>query len=61
MRQKNGQIQKRTTNELYGAFGYLTEINLQKQQDTSIHSLKPKLFLRFSPGSMRKESQVVQD
>ena len=50
------KFKKETTNELYGAFGYLTEINLQKQQDSSIHSLKPKLFLRFSPGSMRKES-----
>ena len=45
-----------TTNELYGAFGYLTELNLQKKQNDSIHTLKPKLLLRLSPGSMRKET-----
>ena len=50
------QFKNEATSELYGAFGYLTELNLQKEQNNSIHSLKPKLFLRFSPGSMRKET-----
>ncbi len=45
-----------TTHELYGAFGYLTELNLQKNQDNKVQTLKPKLFFRFAPGSMRKET-----
>tara|TARA_B100001248_G_scaffold68660_1_gene48477 strand:+ start:8222 stop:10630 length:2409 start_codon:yes stop_codon:yes gene_type:complete len=43
------------TNEIYGAFGYLTEINFQKQTNRGKHLLKPKIMLKFSPGSMRKE------
>ena len=48
-------LKKETTNELYGALGLLSEINFQKENNNSIHALTPKLLLRFSPGSMRKE------
>ena len=48
-------FKKETTNELYGAIGLLSEINFQKENNNSIHALTPKLLLRFSPGSMRKE------
>ena len=48
-------FKKETTNELYGALGLLSEINFQKENNNSIHALTPKLLLRFSPGSMRKE------
>ncbi len=44
-----------TTSELYGAIGLLSEIDFQKANNNSLHSLTPKLLLRFSPGSMRQE------
>ena len=48
-------FKKETTNELYGALGLLSEIDFQKSNNNSIHTFTPKLLLRFSPGSMRKE------
>ena len=45
-----------TTSEFYGALGYLTEINLFKKNGDVSHFLKPKFLLRYSPGSMRKET-----
>ena len=54
---KNIDLYKKdTTNELYGAFGYLTEIELEKDTNNSKHKLKPKVLVRYSPGSMRKEN-----
>ena len=44
------------TSELFGSLGFLSEINLQKFTDNSIHLLKPKMLLRYAPGSMRKET-----
>ena len=44
------------TNELYGAFGYFSEIDLIKETSkSSKHYLKPKALLRYSPGQMKKE------
>ena len=55
---KNIDLYKKdTTNELYGAFGYLTEIELEKDTNNSKHKLKPKVLVRYSPGSMRKENE----
>ena len=48
------QYKKDTTAELYGAFGYFSEIDLEKKVNLTKHSLKPKFLLRYSPGSMRK-------
>ena len=54
---KNIDLYKKdTTNELFGSIGYLTELNLQKQINNVKHFLKPKMLVRFSPGSMRKET-----
>ena len=54
---KNIDLYKKdTTNEIYGAIGYLSEINLEKNKGNSEHKLKPKLLLRYAPGNMRKES-----
>ena len=54
---KNVDIYKDdTTNELFGAFGLATEMNLQKYNGDLKHILKPKLLLRHSPGNMRKET-----
>ena len=44
-----------TTNELYGAIGYLTELDLQKNNRGANHLLTPKFLVRYSPGQMRKE------
>tara|TARA_B100001057_G_scaffold360894_1_gene363273 strand:+ start:5041 stop:7443 length:2403 start_codon:yes stop_codon:yes gene_type:complete len=44
------------TSELYGAMGYLSEINFFKQQaNQSKHYLTPKMLLRYAPGKMRNE------
>ena len=53
---KNVDLYKKdTTNELYGAIGYLTEVDLQKNNRGSNHNLTPKMLIRYSPGQMRKE------
>ncbi len=52
-----GNLKQDTTSELYGAFGYFSEIDLQKEENGFLYSLKPKFLLRFSPGSMRKETE----
>ena len=53
---KNVDLYKEeTTSELFGALGYLTEIDLIKKIGSTSHLFKPKMLLRYSPGSMRKE------
>ena len=37
-------------------FGYLTELDFKKKNDSSEQLLTPKLLVRYSPGSMRQES-----
>ena len=55
---KNVELYKEEpTNEIFGALGLLNEINLQKSDKFSNHLLTPKLLLRYSPGSMRKENE----
>ena len=54
---KNVDLYKKdTTNEVFGALGYLTEVNFKKNNLGSVHLLKPKMLIRYSPGSMRKET-----
>ena len=44
------------TYELFGSVGYLSEINLLKNDKiNNTHFLKPKVLLRYAPGSMRQE------
>ena len=53
---KNVDIYKKdTTSELFGAFGYLSELNLIKDNNNGLHKLSPKVLLRYAPGEMRKE------
>ena len=53
---KNIEVFKtKTTNELFGALGLLSEINFEKNLGSSRHLLTPKFLLRYAPGSMRKE------
>ena len=50
-----------TTNELFGAVGYLTEIDLYKKTVNSIeHLLTPKFLTRYSPNHMRKETNATR-
>ena len=50
-----GQYKKDPTSELFGAIGYQSEVKFQKYDGKNQHFLKPKLFTRYAPGSMRKE------
>ena len=43
------------TNELFGAIGLLSELNLYKNHENAKHLLTPKILLRYAPGHMRKE------
>ncbi len=54
---KNTSIYKKdTTHEIFGAIGYLSEINLFKKiNENSKSFLTPKMLLRYAPGHMRKE------
>ena len=50
-----------TTNELFGAVGYLTEIDLYKKTVNSTdHLLTPKFLTRYSPNHMRKETNATR-
>ena len=43
------------TTEVFGALGYLTQLNLfKKSKDNTDQLLTPKLLLRYAPGQMRK-------
>ncbi len=54
---KNIELYKTdNTYELFGSVGYLSEINLLKNDTiNNTHFLKPKVLLRYAPGSMRQE------
>ena len=56
---RNVELYKKdTTAEMYGAFGYFTELDLEKKISNVKHSLKPKILFRFAPGSMRKQEEI---
>ena len=54
---KNTDFKEDTTNEVFGAVGYLTELNLFKKTKNNFdHLLTPKLLFRYAPDFMRKET-----
>jgi LPS-assembly protein len=50
-------FKKDTTSEMFGALGYLSEIDLYKNTDYADHLLKPKILFRYAPSHMRKEKE----
>ena len=51
-----GTFKEDTTSEIFGALGFLSQLNLEKKNDFSFHKLRPKALLRYSPNkNMRKE------
>jgi LPS-assembly protein len=56
---RNEELYKKdNTSEIFGALGYFSQLNLQKKINNTIYKLKPKLLLRYAPGSMRQESSA---
>ena len=51
-----GLYKEDPTSEIYGALGYQSEIKFQKSGGVNKHFLTPKFFVRYAPGSMRKET-----
>ena len=51
-----GLYKEDPTSEIYGALGYQSEIKFQKSSGVNKHFLTPKFFVRYAPGSMRKET-----
>ena len=53
------EFREEEKNEIHGAIGYLSEIELIKKNYrlNSESLLKPKLLLKYAPGSMRKETE----
>ena len=49
------KYKKDTTTEIHGAIGFLSQLNFRKDTPDGLHLLKPKMLMRYSPGSMRKE------
>ena len=48
------------TQELFGALGYLTQVDLFKEtKNKTNHFLTPKMLLRYAPGHMRKNEESV--
>ena len=43
------------TSDLYGAFGYFSELDLEKKSGETEHFLTPKFLLRYAPGKMRPQ------
>tara|TARA_B100000963_G_scaffold101349_1_gene87659 strand:- start:18026 stop:20446 length:2421 start_codon:yes stop_codon:yes gene_type:complete len=53
---ENNDIYKNdTVNEIFSAFGFMSELNLEKIKNNYQQYLKPKFLLRYAPGNMRKE------
>ena len=53
---KNVEVYKDDpTIEFFGSLGLLSEMDLEKYKGDIKHSLTPKMLVRMSPGSMRKE------
>ncbi len=54
---KNTEFKTDTTSEVFGALGYLAELNLFKKTENKLTQLlTPKVLLRYAPDYMRKES-----
>ena len=54
---KNVDIYKKNpTTELFGSLGLLSEINFEKLKNETKHFFKPKMLIKYAPGSMRKET-----
>ena len=53
---KNAPYKSKPTNELFGALGYLTEIELYKERGKSKHFLTPKMLFKYAPDHMRNEA-----
>ncbi len=54
---KNTEFKTDTTSEIFGALGYLAELNLFKKTENKLtHLLTPKVLLRYAPDYMRKET-----
>ena len=45
-----------TTNEFFGAVGYLASVDLYKKNGETRHLLKPKMLLKYAPNHMRQEN-----
>ena len=56
MKVKMKTLKNDPTSEVFGAAGLLSSINLEKIFNQSIHTLTPKVFLRYASGSMRQET-----
>ena len=55
------EYKKDPTSEVFGALGYLTEIDLFKRTNNNFdHFLRPKMLLRYAPGHMRKEDSNMR-
>ena len=49
------QFKKDPTSELFGAIGLFSSVSLKKNVGGNSHLLKPKMLMRYAPGSMRNE------
>ena len=55
-----GGFKTKTTNELFGAVGYLASLDLYKNEDDgSNHLLTPKILLKYAPEYMRKDKRDI--
>ncbi len=51
------RLKANPTNEIYGALGFLSELNLFKNfNNNHQHLFSPKFLLRYAPGNMKKEN-----
>lgn len=48
-----------TTNEIYGAVGYLGGVDLFKRTSNKNHLLTPKFLIKYSPNHMREENESL--
>ena len=53
--QNINSFKEETTNELFGAIGYLTSVDMQKSNGKSKSFLTPKMLFRYAPNHMKNE------
>ena len=55
------EFKENTTNEIFGALGLLTKLDLYKKiENFSEHYFSPKILLRYAPGQMKKETSKTK-
>lgn len=54
------EFKQDSQSELFGALGYLAKVDLFKKDNKSNFLLTPKVLVRYSPGNMRNNNEIIR-